>query len=224
MQLHYEVRMERNTAVRLTEISDKLENNAQYAEAIFALRYAAFEGLFRRALIVSCRLKGWRTIDAFEVLSTERLSTLTALADTLKTICGTPKNELVFGTDARPVWAVLKSIEVLRNYFIHGLKPVDPKKLTQANKALSEILHNRSILFADVLVYSDIGHASIKLSDPLVDLRRMRFKLSADWLDKAELIRLFTANRFSPPSEPKLGEAQKWVNKIADRKKSLKAE
>ena len=129
--------MERNTAVRLTEISDKLEKSTQHAEAIFALRYAAFEGLFRRALIVSCRLRGWRTLDAFEVLSTERLATLTALADTLKTICGTPKNEFIFGNEARPVWDVLKSIEILRNYFIHGLRPVDPKKLAQANKALS---------------------------------------------------------------------------------------
>ncbi len=144
------------TIVRLIKQAEALDDCSETREAVFAVRWIAWEGLRERILIIAAAKAGWRIADASAAIAEARISSNIAFERTLKKLTGFGVSQQ-FGGDSIKAWRALAEVEQLRHLVFHGRQGLPLRVWRGANQVVRAALHGGEEWFGTVEVRGPDG-------------------------------------------------------------------
>jgi hypothetical protein len=182
---------------KIAKAASNLSNTDNY-EAVFALRWVAYEGLMLRAAIKALWMRGAKVKEAEDILPTlQRRDPLTTLAS----CCGQSIN---LTTDQYPILKRIKDRVHFRNILFHQLNVASKKQLQLLSDILGFTLANPTKALGNLPVRVSELSSAMRLGDPLEDLRKLKRKQKIRLKPVAQLFRYNERDRQPPPANPRL--------------------
>jgi hypothetical protein len=152
---------------KLAKLAIDLSNTNNY-EAAFALRWIAYEGLMLRAAIKALWMRGAKVKEAESIITTlPPGDQLTVLA----TCCG---QSIKLTNDQYLILKRIKDRVHFRNILFHQLNVASKKQIQALSDILGFTLANPAKAFGNLAVRASEINSTLRLGDPLADLRKLK--------------------------------------------------